>query len=169
VKYNYVKNSNNECVLYPGKPLPNDDSCKNGEDYWYERMAYRLIPYSSCMDGISHHRRIRGSWRILLVVCHPDTFRIHCARWILLLPSAASGHARGLVASLVIPLLILILAYILAEHPFARRRKNSVQERIRLYEYTSLCPMVRDCSCGYSMGTGGFADRQPGLPVTSGI
>lgn len=51
-EFNHVKNSDDQCVLVPGtKPLPNDDSCKNGEDHWYERTEYRLIPYSSCVDG----------------------------------------------------------------------------------------------------------------------
>ncbi|KAG6872853.1 vacuolar protein sorting/targeting protein PEP1 [Termitomyces sp. Mi166 len=53
-EFNYVKNEADECVLSPGAtPLPNDEAeaCKNGEDYWYERTAYRLIPYSSCKDG----------------------------------------------------------------------------------------------------------------------
>ncbi|KAG6867942.1 vacuolar protein sorting/targeting protein PEP1 [Termitomyces sp. T159_Od127] len=52
-EFNHVKNEADECVLLPGAtPLPNDEveACKNGEDYWYERTAYRLIPYSSC-DG----------------------------------------------------------------------------------------------------------------------
>jgi Sortilin, neurotensin receptor 3, C-terminal len=56
-EFNHIRNSNNECVLVPGtKPLPDDDSCKNGEAYWYERTAYRLIPYSSCVDGVRPDR-----------------------------------------------------------------------------------------------------------------
>jgi hypothetical protein len=59
-EFNYVKNSADECVLVPGTiPLPDDSSCKNGEDYWYERTAYRLIPYSSCMGGIRLDRGAR--------------------------------------------------------------------------------------------------------------
>ncbi|KDR81165.1 hypothetical protein GALMADRAFT_241725 [Galerina marginata CBS 339.88] len=51
-EFNYVKDANDECVLVPGTtPLPDDDSCTNGEDYWYERTGYRKIPYSSCVDG----------------------------------------------------------------------------------------------------------------------
>ena len=33
-------------------PLPDDDTCPYGEDYWYERTAYRKIPYSTCEGGI---------------------------------------------------------------------------------------------------------------------
>jgi hypothetical protein len=41
-----------ECVLLPGaSPLAPDDSCRNGEDYWYERTAYRKISYSTCEGG----------------------------------------------------------------------------------------------------------------------
>lgn len=51
-EFNHVKNSVDECVLVPGTtPLPDDDSCKDDEEYWYERTAYRLIPYSSCAGG----------------------------------------------------------------------------------------------------------------------
>lgn len=47
-----MKNDKDECVLVPGtKPLPDDDSCKDGEEFWYERTPYRLIPYSSCEGG----------------------------------------------------------------------------------------------------------------------
>ncbi|KAG6810837.1 hypothetical protein H0H92_010132 [Tricholoma furcatifolium] len=60
-EFNYVKNEADECVLSPGAtPLANDEAeaCKGGADYWYERTAYRLIPYSSCEDGL---RLDRGS------------------------------------------------------------------------------------------------------------
>jgi len=51
-EFNHVKNEAGECVLVPGTtPLPDDNSCRNDEDYWYERTAYRRIPYSSCEDG----------------------------------------------------------------------------------------------------------------------
>ena len=32
-------------------PLPNDDSCRNNEEYWYERTAYRKVTHSSCEGG----------------------------------------------------------------------------------------------------------------------
>ena len=51
-EFNYVKNSNDECTLVPGtSPLPDDEICKNGAEYWYERTPYRQIPYSSCEGG----------------------------------------------------------------------------------------------------------------------
>ncbi|KAF8798604.1 vacuolar protein sorting/targeting protein 10 [Phlegmacium glaucopus] len=51
-EFNYVKNSNDECVLVPGTtPLPDEQSCAGGEEFWYERTPYRLIPYSSCENG----------------------------------------------------------------------------------------------------------------------
>ena len=51
-EFNYVKNSNDECVLVPGtSPLPDDEVCKDGAEYWYERTPYRQIPYSSCEQG----------------------------------------------------------------------------------------------------------------------
>jgi hypothetical protein len=51
-EFNYVKNPNDECVLVPGtSPLPDDETCRDGAEYWYERTPYRLIPYSSCEGG----------------------------------------------------------------------------------------------------------------------
>ncbi|KAF5354534.1 hypothetical protein D9758_011247 [Tetrapyrgos nigripes] len=53
-EFNYVRNSNNKCELVPGmQPLPDDpdSQCASGADYWYERTAYRKIPYSSCEGG----------------------------------------------------------------------------------------------------------------------
>ncbi|EJC99110.1 signal sequence binding protein [Fomitiporia mediterranea MF3/22] len=51
-EFNHVRNDAGECVLVPGAtPLPDDDSCPYGEEYWYERTAYRKIPYSSCEGG----------------------------------------------------------------------------------------------------------------------
>ncbi|KAJ2911663.1 hypothetical protein MD484_g8748, partial [Candolleomyces efflorescens] len=56
-EFNHVKNDKDECVLVPGtKALPDDDSCKDGEEYWYERTPYRIIPYSSCTEGIRPDR-----------------------------------------------------------------------------------------------------------------
>ncbi|KAF9551404.1 Oligoxyloglucan reducing end-specific cellobiohydrolase [Agrocybe pediades] len=51
-EFNYVKDSNDNCVLVPGTtPLADDDSCSDGGDFWYERTPYRKIPYSSCEGG----------------------------------------------------------------------------------------------------------------------
>ena len=51
-EFNYYRADNGSCVLHPGtQPRSDDDSCYNDEDYWYERTAYRKIPYSSCEGG----------------------------------------------------------------------------------------------------------------------
>lgn len=106
-EFNHVKNSDDQCVLVPGtKPLPNDDSCKNGEDHWYERTEYRLIPYSSCVDG---RRLDRGTHHLC------PGFRAHGAvfwMFMIIIPFAftalvgyyyyrRSGLARGLVTFMV--------------------------------------------------------------------
>ncbi|KAF7289529.1 Sortilin [Mycena chlorophos] len=58
-EFNYFKNDADECVLVPGmSPMPPDDSCRNGEEYWYERTAYRKISYSTCEGG---DRRDQGT------------------------------------------------------------------------------------------------------------
>ncbi|KAJ3780213.1 vacuolar protein sorting/targeting protein 10 [Lentinula aff. detonsa] len=57
-EFNYIKNANDECVLAPGTtPLLNDETCRAGEEFWYERTPYRKISYSSCDGG---HRPDRG-------------------------------------------------------------------------------------------------------------
>ncbi|KAF9236110.1 hypothetical protein BU15DRAFT_64296 [Melanogaster broomeanus] len=51
-EFNYVKNAEGQCVLVPGRtPMPDDDSCRGDDDYWYERTAYRKVHYSSCEGG----------------------------------------------------------------------------------------------------------------------
>ncbi|KAG2114629.1 uncharacterized protein F5147DRAFT_834477 [Suillus discolor] len=51
-EFNYVRNGEGKCVLVPGTtPRPPDDSCRNGEDYWYERTPYHKVLYSTCEGG----------------------------------------------------------------------------------------------------------------------
>ncbi|KAH8982691.1 Oligoxyloglucan reducing end-specific cellobiohydrolase [Lactarius akahatsu] len=51
-EFNHVRNANGKCVLVEGTPpRSDDDSCRDGEQYWYERTAYRRIPHSTCEDG----------------------------------------------------------------------------------------------------------------------
>lgn len=54
-EFNYYRNGRGECVLVEGaSPLPKDTSyeqCDGYEKHWYERTAYRKIPYSSCQNG----------------------------------------------------------------------------------------------------------------------
>ena len=71
-EFNHVRDENDDCVLVPGTtPLPSEEACSNGEEYWWERTAYRQIPYSSCVDGERPDRgkrhvcpglRSKGSW-----------------------------------------------------------------------------------------------------------
>jgi hypothetical protein len=102
-EFNYVKNSDRECVLVPGtSPLPDDDSCRDGEDYWYERTAYRRIPYSSCEDGERPDRGARhlcpgikahGAFFWLFVISVPFAFTALVAYWYY----RRSGLARGTI------------------------------------------------------------------------
>lgn len=51
-EFNYERNSEGKCVLSAGRtPLANDDTCRNDAEFWYERTAYRKIPFSSCEGG----------------------------------------------------------------------------------------------------------------------
>ncbi|KAF9497875.1 vacuolar protein sorting/targeting protein 10 [Pleurotus eryngii] len=61
-EFNHIKDANDNCVLVPGtEPLPNDESCSDDSGYWYDRTAYRKIPYSTCEGG---QRLDRGSEHI---------------------------------------------------------------------------------------------------------
>ena len=56
-EFNHIRNGAGECVLAEGAtPLPTnmEEMCLEDPnlDYWYERTAYRKIPYSSCEGGL---------------------------------------------------------------------------------------------------------------------
>ncbi|KAH9479087.1 vacuolar protein sorting/targeting protein PEP1 [Psilocybe cubensis] len=102
-EFNYVKNANDECVLVPGTtPLPDDDSCSNGEDFWYERTPYRKIPFSSCVDGYRPDRgaehvcpgfKSKGGWFWFLMLLLPFGFTALVAYYYY----RKSGLARGTI------------------------------------------------------------------------
>ncbi|KAL6301716.1 hypothetical protein BKA93DRAFT_738184 [Sparassis latifolia] len=83
-EFNYYKNDAGECVLFPGEqPLADDDSCRNGEEYWYERTPYRKIRYSSCENGLRLDRgaehvcpgvRAHGAFFWIMVLVVPFMF-----------------------------------------------------------------------------------------------
>lgn len=54
-EFNYYRNSDGKCVLVEGaNPLSSsteEETCRDFESTWYERTAYRKIPYSSCEGG----------------------------------------------------------------------------------------------------------------------
>ncbi|KZO92920.1 Oligoxyloglucan reducing end-specific cellobiohydrolase [Calocera viscosa TUFC12733] len=53
-EFNHRLNDAGECILAEGaSPLPSnmEDQCWNGEEFWWERTAYRKIPFSTCEDG----------------------------------------------------------------------------------------------------------------------
>lgn len=90
-------------------PLADDDSCRNGADYWYERTAYRKIPYSSCEDGITPHLgkahlcpgiRAHGPFFWLFVLVLPFAFTSLVGYWYY----RKSGMARGYVAHVFVRL-----------------------------------------------------------------
>ncbi|KAG2012263.1 signal sequence binding protein [Coprinopsis cinerea AmutBmut pab1-1] len=103
-EFNYIKNDKDECVLVPGTtPLPNDDSvCKKGEEYWYERTPYRLIPYSSCEGGTrldrgTAHRcpgvKSKSGWFWMVMLVLPFGFTALVGYWYY----RRSGMARGTI------------------------------------------------------------------------
>ncbi|KAG9313252.1 hypothetical protein JVU11DRAFT_6715 [Chiua virens] len=51
-EWNFVKDEDGKCVAVSGTtPLADDDSCRNNEEYWYERTPYRKVTHSSCEGG----------------------------------------------------------------------------------------------------------------------
>ncbi|KAI0685232.1 Oligoxyloglucan reducing end-specific cellobiohydrolase [Cytidiella melzeri] len=51
-EFNHRRDAEGNCVLEPGTtPLPNDDSCRGDDEFWYERTAYRKVPISTCEGG----------------------------------------------------------------------------------------------------------------------
>lgn len=113
-EFNYVKNANDECVLVPGtQPLPSEEMCKDGEEFWYERTPYRLIPYSTCEDGIRPDRgkahrcpgfKAKGAWFWLFMLLIPFAFTSLVGYYYY----RKSGLARGYVESLSSPFLFSI-------------------------------------------------------------
>ncbi|CAL1713879.1 unnamed protein product [Somion occarium] len=56
-EFNHRRDAEGNCALIPGtEPLSPDDSCHGDDEYWYERTAYRKIPYSTCEGGIRPDR-----------------------------------------------------------------------------------------------------------------
>lgn len=54
-EFNYYRSKSGACVLVDGAaPLSistQEEQCDGYTEFWYERTAYRKIPYSSCVEG----------------------------------------------------------------------------------------------------------------------
>lgn len=106
-EFNHQRNEDGVCALVKGaRPLPHDDTCPGSQDYWYERTAYRKIPYSTCEDGERPDRGTRhacpglaghGFWFWLFVLVVPFAFTSLIAYGYY----RRSGMARGYVHYLV--------------------------------------------------------------------
>lgn len=102
-EYNHVRNNAGECILVPGAiPLPSDDSCPEGAEFWYERTPYRKIPKSGCEGGGRPDRGAEhvcpgfgahstGFWLTILFM--PFGFTALVALWYY----RRSGYRRGYV------------------------------------------------------------------------
>ena len=84
------------------EPLPDDDTCRNDEEFWYTRTAYRKVPISTCEGGKTLHQGVahrcpglRGHgfffWVFVLMV--PFMFTALIAYWYY----RRMGLARGYV------------------------------------------------------------------------
>jgi hypothetical protein len=137
-EFNYVRDASGVCVLQLGtESLPDDDSCRHDEEFWYERTAYRKIPYSSCEDGIrpdqgARHRcpgfKGHGIMFWLMVLIAPFGFTSLVAYWYY----RRSGLARGYVDSFLI-FIVDINEPPKQNHPSPRRHKIAILWRQRIH------------------------------------
>jgi hypothetical protein len=174
-EFNYVRDASGACVLQLGtEPLPDDDSCRHDEEFWYGRTAYRKIPYSSCEDGFRpdqgpRHRcpgfKGHGIMFWLMVLIAPFGFTSLVAYWYY----RRSGLARGCVDSCFIFIVDIDEPPQKQNHPSAGRHKITILcRRQRIHVDGGISTVV---SCGFGwhwMGVCifnlGFAPC--GLPVT---
>ncbi|CAO1617832.1 unnamed protein product [Sympodiomycopsis kandeliae] len=89
-EFNHVRDLNTgKCVLQAGLsalPTSEEEQCRNGEDYWYERTDVRKIPFSSCDGGARPDRGVRHT-------CS-SSYRRHGFLWwttVILSPFAMAG------------------------------------------------------------------------------
>jgi len=103
-EFNYVRDADGKCVLAAGlTPLPNDElDCRKGKDQWYERTAYRKIPYSTCEGGPrpdhgAEHTcpgpKAKGAFFWFVVIVIPFAFCGLAGWWF----TKKSGLARGTI------------------------------------------------------------------------
>ncbi|KAI9281076.1 hypothetical protein BY458DRAFT_499521 [Sporodiniella umbellata] len=108
--YNYVRNSDNTCVLVPGlKPL--QPSCDGTIDYYYEPSGYRIIAASTCEGGEEFSRLGKK------VMC-PGRKQ----------PGGGSGN--GWIAFIILPIVGAIALFVVLQ----LRKRGSFRGRIRLPE-----------------------------------
>ena len=141
-EFNYVRNAAGECVLVQGaSSLPSDDSCSNGEDYWYERTPYRKIPYSSCEGGDRIDRgpthacpglKGHGFFFWLFVLFVPVTLAALVGYWVYRRSGLARGYATvSSVHSSHTHTNHLFLSLLLSPHRNAARSAFPVQNSVR--------------------------------------
>lgn len=105
-EFNHIRDTSGACVLAAGAtPLPNEETCTPGQDYWYERTAYRKIPYSTCIGGKRPHEgpshvcpglKGHGFFFWLFVLFVPLALAGVIGHWIY----RRSGLARGYVSEI---------------------------------------------------------------------
>ncbi|KAH9941948.1 Oligoxyloglucan reducing end-specific cellobiohydrolase [Amylocystis lapponica] len=103
-EFNHYKNEEGKCVLVPGtQSLADDDSCRNDEDFWFGRTAYRKIPYSTCEGGIRPDRgeqhvcpgiKAHSAFFWAMVICVPFLFAALAGWWYYRKRELGSGSIR---------------------------------------------------------------------------
>lgn len=174
-EFNHVKNEKDECVLVPGTtPLPDDDSCRNGEDYWYERTPYRLIAYSSCENGERPDRGARhvcpgfkshGGFFWLFILVIPFGFTALVAYYYY----RRSGMARGYASLRLNAALSYVADPPSQDNPVTWRYRTIIPGRQWHHGYFSISPLVLDWGRRHCNGMGGITRSKPRLPSSERI
>ena len=94
-EFNFYRNPAGDCVLVEGATALSATSaeaeqCNGYESFWYERTAYRKIPYSSCEGG---NRPDRGKQHACPGLIGGGGHGFFFWAFILLLPFGCAGAA----------------------------------------------------------------------------
>ena len=89
------------------QPLADDDTCRNDEEFWYERTPYRKVPISTCeggnrLDRGPEHRcpGLRGHSALfwLFVIMVPFAFCALVGFWYYRRMGLATGYVQTLMS-----------------------------------------------------------------------
>ena len=160
-EFNYRRDLDGSCVLVNGtQPLPSDDSCRGDDEFWYERTAYRKVPFSSCVDGVrpdhgpQHYCpgiRGHGFFFWLFVVVIPVGLAALIGYWWFM----RSGMARGYALFQIIdPYSHLIR--IPSTEPFDYLEETAVTTTARLVQWILWPPYLGSCSASQALHGNGW-------------
>ena len=106
-EFNHYRDERGRCVPVPGATLlasHPEDQCASGQDYWYDRTAYRKVPMSKCEGGPRSDRgtahscgpsfRGHGFFWWITIVFGPFMLAGVVAYWWFIKGKSPTGHIR---------------------------------------------------------------------------